>query len=77
MNTMIKTVAGTILAGLASLMLTGTAYAGDCDGGFYLAVTDDGAGVVSAWEEDDFPVDVDDCDNLRLTTDYGIGYITR
>ena len=118
MNNIIKTVAGTILAGLASLMLTGTAYAGDYDRGFYLAVTDDGAGVVSAWEEYDFPVDVDldtdcarvevhdsegphiyefnqrsgvnqytaesgavldvyDCDNFRLTTDGGIGYITR
>ena len=118
MNTMIKTVAGTILAGLASLMLTGTVYAGDYDGGFYLAVTDYGTGVVSAWEENEFPVDVDldtgsarvevhdsegphiyefnqrsgvnqymaesgavldvyDCDNFRLTSDDGIGYITR
>ena len=118
MNNTIKTVAGTILAGLASLMLTGTVYAGDYDGGFYLAVTDYGTGVVSAWEEYDFPVDVDldtdcarvevhdseghhiyefnqrsgvnqytaesgavldvyDCDNFRLTTDDGIGYITR
>ena len=50
---------------------------GEDDRGFYLAVTDEGGGIVSAWEEDDFPVDVDDCDNLRLTTDYGIGYITR
>ena len=118
MNNMIKTVAGTVLAGLAFIMLVGTAYAGDWDGGFYLAVTDDGLGMVSAWEEDEFPVNVDldtdfarvevhdnegphiyefnqrsgvnqymaesgavldvyDCDNFRLTTDDGIGYITR
>ena len=118
MNNTIKTVAGTILAGLASLMLTGTVYAGDYDGGFYLAVTDYGTGVVSAWEENEFPVNVDldtdcarvevhdsegphiyefnqrsgvnqymaesgavldvyDCDNFRLTSDDGIGYITR
>ena len=118
MSNVIKTAAGTVLAGLAALMLTSTAFAGDFDGGFYLAVTDDGAGGISAWGEDDFPVDVDldtdsarvsvhlndgqdiyefnrrsvanqytaesgavldvyDCDNLRLTTDDGIGYITR
>ena len=118
MSKVIKTAAGTVLAGLAALMLTGTAFAGDCEGGYYLAVTDDGAGRVSAWNENDFPVDVDldtgsarvsvhlddgqdiyeysrrsgtnqytadsgavldvfDCDNLRLTTRDGIGYITR
>ena len=118
MGRMIKTAAGTVLAGLAAIMITGTAFAGDCEGGYYLAVTDNGAGRVSAWDEDDFPVDVDldtgsarvevhggkgphvyefnrrsganqytaetgdildvfDCDNLRLTTRDGIGYITR
>ena len=99
-------------------LLTCTAFAGGYDGGFYLAVTDDGAGSVNAWDDDDYPVDVDldtnsarvevhdddgphiyefnrrsgtnqymaesgavldvyDCDNLRLTTGNGIGYITR
>ena len=116
MGRMMKTAAGTILAGLVAMMLTCTAFA--YDGGFYLAVTDDGAGSVNAWDDDDYPVDVDldtnsarvevhdedgshiyefnrrsganqymaesgavldvyDCDNLRLTTGNGIGYITR
>ena len=118
MGRMIKAAAGTFLAGMAAMMLTCTAFAGGYDGGFYLAVTDDGAGGVNAWGDDDYPVDVDldtssarvevhdddgshiyefnrrsganqymaesgavldvyDCDNLRLTTNNGIGYITR
>ena len=103
MGRMIKAAAGTFLAGMAAMMLTCTAFAGGYDGGFYLAVTDDGAGSVNAWDDDDYPVDVDlhiyefnrrsgtnqymaesgavldvyDCDNLRLTTGNGIGYITR
>ena len=47
MERMIKAAAGTFLAGVAAMMLTCTAFAGGYDGGFYLAVTDDGIGYIT------------------------------
>ena len=56
---MMKKIAAAALAGLAAMMLTTTAFAGQYVGGYHLAVTDDGNGRVSSWGAGDFPVDVD------------------
>ncbi|MBQ7535813.1 MAG: hypothetical protein IJT43_09385 [Stomatobaculum sp.] len=109
---------GAILAVIAVMMFSTTAYAEEFVDGYHLAITDDGEGHVNAWNEDDYPVEVDldksgahvrihngeesatfdfdrrtdsgqyisdkgdtldiyDCNNLRMTTSCGIGYITR
>lgn len=56
---MMKKIAGTVLAGIAAMMLTTTAFAGQFAGGYHLAVTDDCAGKVSSWGAGDFPAEVD------------------
>ncbi len=56
---MMKKIAGTVLAGIAAMMLTTTAFAGQFVGGYHLAVTDDCAGRVNAWGANDWPVEVD------------------
>lgn len=56
---MMKKIAGTILAGIAAMMITTTAFAGQFVSGYHLALTDDCAGRVSSWGAGDFPVDVD------------------
>ena len=59
---MMKKIAGTVLAGIAAMMLTTTAFAGSYVSGYHLAVTDDCAGTVNGWGAGDFPVDIDlDC----------------
>ena len=64
---MMKKIAAAALAGLAAMMLTTTAFAGQYVGGYHLAVTDDGNGRVSSWGASDFPVDVDlDTNSARV-----------
>ena len=64
---MMKKIAAAALAGLAAMMLTTTAFAGQYVGGYHLAVTDDGNGRVSSWGAGDFPVDVDlDTNSARV-----------
>ena len=56
---MMKKLTGAVFAGIAAMMLTTTAFAGQFVGGYHLALTDDAAGRVSAWGANDWPVEVD------------------
>ena len=112
--------ASAVLAVIAVMMFSTTAYAGEFVDGYHLAVTDDREGHVDSWGAGDYPVELDldksgarvrvyneeksavlnfdfdqrtdsgqyvsdkgetldiyDCNNLRMKTSLGIGYITR
>ena len=74
---MMKKIAAAALAGLAAMMLTTTAFAGQFVGGYHLAVTDDGNGRVNSWGANEFPASVDlDTNSARVYIEGSNGFIT-
>ena len=74
---MMKKIAAAAFAGLAAMMLTTTAFAGQYVGGYHLAVTDNGNGRVSSFGANEFPTSVDlDTNSARVYIEGSNGSIT-
>ncbi len=71
---MMKKFAGMILAGMAAMMMTTTAFAGQFVSGYHIAVVDDCAGSVKSFGQNDFPVEMDlDANTARVKVYHSAG----